>query len=296
MQIELGNWTIEKAQGVAHDPRVVPIRMIANRLDIDKENQQILPQAFNKATVDKFIKTGIIDWHHQSVTGKTPEARAHAIIGKPTSFEWEKDLPVVYGNLTKAHAIVRDSILPHLEADQNVFGASVGGNVKKARNVLDIASRKPKEQILGIDWEHIAVAASPYVISSGSEVTLVKARLDSDIKEPIVRYADITAFENEYDLCFKGEEIRKALQIGAGTDSAALVGADALRQQSGKYNYPALVKEVAIGLQNDSVAATPQSVKVFLKSRGLTSQNIEDFMSRFQKTVGLLEQDLKRKY
>lgn len=294
MRIELGNWYLEKAANAKETDKLVPIRMVANRLDVDKENQQILPQAFNKSTVGKFLKHGIIDWHHVSVTGKTPEQRAQAIIGKPYDFKWEDDLPVVYGYLTKAHPIVRDSILPHLEADQKVFGASIGGNIKKARNVLDPGQHRPKEQILEIDWEHISVAASPYVISSGSEVTMVKAK-GSEQPEPIIKFTDITALEQDFDLtCMSGEEIRKALTVGAGTDISTLTGVDALRQQSKQreYNYATLVEEVALGLQDDSIGGTAKGVKLFLKSKGLSQQNIEDFMSRFKKTIGLVTKDL----
>ncbi len=295
MRVELGNWVIEKAKGGHENDKTFPIRMIANRLKLDKENQQILPQAFSKATVENFISHGIIDWHHQSVTGKTPEQRAQAIIGKPYDFQWEGGLPVVYGNLTKAHPIVRDSIIPHLEAEQAVFAASVGGNVKKARNVLDPDRNLPKEQILEIDWEHIAVAAAPYVISPGSEVTMVKAKGAGE-PEPCIKFTDISAFEDDYDLCsITGEELRKALEMGAGTDSATLVGAEAMRRQSGKYNYPVLVKEVALGLQDDSIGGTERGVKVFLKSKGLSKEQIDDFWTRFRSTMGQLQETLNQK-
>lgn len=295
MRLEIGNWTLEKATNAKEDEKTIPIRMIANKLDIDKENQQILPQAFNKATIDNFLQFGLVDWHHMSVTGKTAEERAHAIIGKPYDFQWENKLPVVYAKLTKAHPIVKNSILPHLEAGQKVFGASVGGNIKKARNVIDESLNRHKEQILAIEWEHIAIAASPSVVSSGSEVTLIKAK-NSEIKEPLIRFADVSAFEEESDLCLRGDEIRKALEIGAGTDSATLVGADALRRQSKQkkdYDFTSFLKKAVAGIQNDTIVGTETGLKVFLKSEGLSNGEITDFVSRFRKTVGLLEKDLK---
>lgn len=291
MRLEIGNWTLEKASNAKETDKTIPIRMVANKLQLDKEGQQILPQAFNKATVDRFLSDGYIDWHHVSVTGKTPEERANAIIGKPYDFQWENNVPVVYGNLTKAHPIVKNSIMPHLDADQKVFGASVGGNVEKARNVIDSDLNSPKEQILAINWEHIAIAASSHVISSGSEVSLVKAK-NSDSKEPCIKFADISAFEDDHDLCMRGDEIRKALEVGAGTDSATLTGMDALRQQSKQkkgYDFTQLLKTVAAGIRDDTIGGTEKGLKVFLKSEGLSNDDINDFVAQFRKTVGLLE-------
>lgn len=289
MRILLGNWHLEKAQNAAEDDKTTPIRMIANRLKLDKENQQILPQAFNKATVDKFIKYGIIDWHHGSVMGRTPEQRAQAILGKPYDFQWEDSLPVVYGRLTKAHPIVRNAILPHLEAGQNVFGASIGGSVRKARNVLDPITKQQRSQIMEIEWEHIALAASPYVISAGSEVSLVKA---DGMDEPVMHFSDIAAFETDYSLCFSDVTVRKALEMGAGTDIAQLVGADALRVQSRQvpdsyagYSYNDLVQRVIEGLQNETVGGSVEGVIIFLKGLGLNDDDARAFVKRFDATV-----------
>lgn len=288
MRIELDNWKLEKASGQKETNSTVPIRMIANRLEVDKENQEILPQAFNKATVDNFIKYGIIDWHHQSVTGKTAQSRASAIIGKPTGFEWEDKLPIVYGNLTKAHPIVKESILPHLEADQPVFAASVGGNIQKARNVLDISTQKSKEQILAINWDHIAIAASPYVISAGSDVKMVKAMLqEGEIAEDVcISFANLNSFETEYDVAFQ-----KALTVGAGTNSASLIGVDAFRgqslegSQSKKFNYNSLVDQVCAGLKNNSIGGSANGVINFLKAQGMPDEEVNKFMLKFHKAV-----------
>lgn len=288
MRIELGNFSLEKATGKSETSSTIPIRMIANRLELDKENQEILPQAFNKATVDNFVKYGIIDWHHQSMMGKTAQARAAAIIGKPTGFEWEGKLPVVYGNLTKAHPIVKDSILPHLEADQPVFAASIGGGVQKARTTLDVATQTSKEQILAIDWNHIAIAASPYVISAGSDVSMVKAMSleGSVIDDLCIRFADIAAFETEYDVV-----MQKALEVGAGTDSASLTSLDAFRTQSlegsksSKFDQAELVDQICKGLKNNSIGSSADGIKTFLKAKGMPDETISKFMLNFHKTL-----------
>lgn len=286
MRLEIGNWTLEKAQDSTNDDKTISIRMIANKLEFDKENQQILPQAFSKACVDEFLKYGIIDWHHTSVTGKTPEQRSQAIIGKPYDFKWENNLPIVYGRLTKAHPIVRDSILPHLEAGQNVFAASVGGNIKKAKRVID--NTMPKDQILEIAWDHIAIAASPYVVSAGSTVSMVKAfGQNNSVKNDLfIQYSDVNAFESEYNLVLRGDEILKALEMGSGTDMALLTGADAMRKQSLEGDkYIELVNGVAMGLRANSIGASKEGIKLYLKSNGLTDNEIETFLQKFNKTM-----------
>lgn len=287
MRIEVGNWTLEKASKT-EDAKILPVRMIANRMNVDKEDQEMLPQAFNKATVDNFLEHGIIDWHHQSVLGKTTEERAHAIIGRPYDFKWEstsldkRDLPVVYANLTKAHSIVRDSIIPHLEAEQKVFAASVGGSIRKAKMVFNAETNQKKDQIMEIVWDCLSVAAAPYVISAGSEVTLVKAAfagnpedLSSDI---ICRVSDISMLTAAF--------LAKALEVGAGTNSATLVGADAMRMQSGKKkNNDALIKDVTAALKSNKIQASRTGVEKFLRAKGLQESEIESFMPTFLKAV-----------
>lgn len=297
MRVELGNWQLEKASNKKETSSTIPVRMIANRLELDKQNQEILPQAFNKATVDNFIKYGIIDWHHQSVTGRTAQDRAAAIIGKPTDFEWENNLPIVFGNLTKAHPIVSQSILPHLEADQPVFAASVGGSIKKAKTSIDMATQKTKEHIMAIDWDHIAIAASPYVISAGSDVSMVKAMIQKGViqDEVCMRFADLDSFETEYDVCFN-----KALTVGAGTNSANLTGVDAVRTQSleganKKYDYTGLVKAICDGLKNNSIGGSANGVMNFLKANGMPDEMIHDFMPKFKKTLDTVLTDKLKK-
>jgi hypothetical protein len=272
MLLEIANWKIEKA-GTSNDDSVVPVRLVANKLDVDKENQEIIPAAFNKATVDSFLSEGIIDWHHQSVIGKNPEDRARAILGKPTGFKWEDGLPAVYANLTKSHPIVRDSILPHLEAGQPVFGASVGGNVKKAKNVWDSDKSRLKEQISEIKWDHLAIAARPYVISEGTEVSMVKA-YGASSEDIYLKYSDIGTFGTQYELIKKGSELHKALTVGAGTDSATLTGVDALRIQSLEGN-DALLNKLLLALKDNTIEANRGGVEMFLRAEGLTTDQAQ---------------------
>lgn len=285
-RIEVGNWTLEKANsGTKQTDKLLPVRMIANRLKVDKENQEIVPQAFNKATTDWFVRHGIIDWHHQSVLGKTPDERAHAIIGKPYDFAWETEggrkLPVVYANLTKAHPIVRDSIVPHLEAEQPVFAASVGGSIRKAKAAIDPETRKQKEQIMEIAWDCLSVAAAPYVISAGSDVSLVKA----ETGDSLLRFSGFDMLESS---SFSLDEIlQKALTVGAGTNSAALTGADALRSQQPpkKRKRTELIADIADGLRSDRIGPSREGVRIYLKAQGLAGEEIDEFLPFFLRTV-----------
>jgi len=281
MRIVIGNFQLQKADR-PEDDKYVYVRMIANRLDIDKENQQILPQAFSKATIENFLKNGIIDWHHQSVLGKTSEERAKAILGEPYDFKWEDGLPVVYARLTKGHPIVRDSILPHLDAEQRVFSASVGGSIKKIKKFFDKAINTAKEEILAIDWNHLAIAATPYVISAGSAVSMVKAQNDL-----CVEFSDVSAFESEIDIITKEGELRKALQMGAGTDVSSLAGADALRMQSleGDRQYNRLRDDVMFAIMDGTITPSRDSVMMFLKAKGVPERESRDFLSQFLKSI-----------
>jgi len=271
---EIGGWGLQKAGEASGN--TVPIRLIANKLSLDKQNEEILPQAFNKATVQRFLEHGIIDWHHKSVFGKNSLEKAQAILGHPTNFQWEKGLPVVYADLTRNHPIVQTAILPHLEADQPVFAASVGGSIIKAQVVHDPRTRQAvKRQVLEIDWNHLAIAAAPYVISPGSMVSMVKA----ETGEEFARYSDLGAF------C-------KAFEMGAGTDIAAYTGAGAIRGQSLEGGMPVvlnddgLIEEIVMAISSGEIVPTREGVADFLLVRkGLTRAETEVFLSRLARAI-----------
>jgi len=294
MILSVGNWTIQKAGDAAKDSPYIPVRMVANRLITDRDNEEILPEAFNKGTVENFVKNGIIDWHHQSVLGKSQADKAQAILGRPSNFEWEDGLPVVYANLTKSHPIVRDAILPHLEADNAVFGSSVGGNVRKARRVWDSASNSVKRQISEIAWDHLAIAGRPYVICPGTEVRMIKAA------EPSiwVAFSDVGTFENDYNVTTRETELIKALTVGVGTDSASYTGVDAMRKQSlegdlkklnekdkkkkKREDDTKLLMAKLIGNVNKGIIApTREGLQLFLKAEGYSEADAGVFAEEF---------------
>jgi len=295
MILTVGNWTITKAGEAAKDSPYIPVRMIANRLITDRDNEEILPEAFNKGTVENFLKNGIIDWHHQSVLGKSQAEKAQAILGRPSNFEWEDGMPVVYANLTKSHPIVRDAIAPHLEADNPVFGSSVGGNVRKARRVWDSASNSVKRQISEIAWDHLAIAGRPYVICPGTEVKMIKANTEPSIW---VTFSDIGTFENDYDITTRESELIKALTVGADTDSATYTGVDAFRKQSlegdiKKLNdkekkkkkreddTQLLMAKLVGNISRGVLAPTREGLQLFLKAEGYSEAEAGVFADEF---------------
>lgn len=288
MLVQFGNWSLSKAGKRSESDTTLPVRMVANRLVTDRENEEILPEAFNKATVDNFVQNGVIDWHHQSVMGGTPEARALAILGRPYEFAWEDNLPVVYAELTKAHGIVRDSIAPHVEAGNPVFGCSVGGSVKKARQVWDDSTSRMKRQISGIHWDHLAIAGRPYVICPGTEISMVKALMGGSGAELLVRFSDLSEFEAQSYLLENEMAIRKALEVGAVTDSAQATGLDAMRTQSlegakdpKKKKARKLVEGIVKAIKTQIIYPSQDGLKLFLKAEGYSEQEAEAFVTDF---------------
>ena len=138
-----------------------------------------------------------------------------------------------------------------------------------------------------IDWNHIAIAPAPYVVSAGSMVSMVKAGDGSDIR---VDFSDVGSFEAESDIIFREDEIRKAMEMGAGTDIAAMTGADAVRQQSlaGGGNgmmYRRLRDEVMFGIQDGTIKPSVKGVTEYLSRRGLNQRQIIIFTDAFRRNV-----------
>ncbi len=281
MQIEIGSWSLQKS-GEEND-KTVRVRMVANMMEPDKEDQQIVPQAFNKATVQQFIDEGIIEWFHKTITGKTMEEKCGAILGRPVSFAWEDGLPVVYADLTKAHPIVRDYILPHLEAGNNVFGASVGGKIAKITKAFDEKLGRMKDKVTSMIWQHLAIAPLPYVVSGGSAVSLVKAK---DGGEDTLQFADMDSFITNHDIItLDADQILKAMEAGTATDSAGMTGHDAIRQQSLEGDHNKYVIKLAQAIKDKTIQPTARALKAYLRDIGLGEDDTRAIYKAFQAKV-----------
>lgn len=282
LQIGIGGWLLEKADHSTNE-MVIPVRMIANRLKLDRENQELLPQAFDSSTVNNFLENGIIDWFHKSRLGKSDKEKADAVLGKPTDFRWEEGLPVVYGDLTRAHPIVRDSIAPHLEAGNDVFGASVGGGAIKRNKIYDPVLHKAKEQISKIYWDHIAIAPSAYIVSLGSKVSLAKARNG----EVFLEFDTFNGFILQNDLVGDDAKVNKALEVDPGNDTALFTGADALIRQSldGVDVFSEYKEQVFKALFTREIPPTQNGIRKYLHTKGVSQTDIDSFLKNFQENV-----------
>lgn len=192
----------------ANDDKIITVDIIANHLTEDTENEIILKEAFSPETVKEFLDIGVIEyWHETKNPYLTKQEKNQAILGKPVGFRWENGLPVVTANLTKSHSIVQE-MLPHLEADQPVYAASMGGG----KTVLEVTGQngEKKKVIPRVKWDHLAIAPANAVINRepGVNVKLLKKA-----NELLFEFSDMQTFKNESKNFFgKEQELKKALE------------------------------------------------------------------------------------
>ena len=282
MLTTIDNWDLMKAESASGltDSQFLGVRMVANMLSPDRKNDRLLKAAFDEPTCRFYLDHGVIDWHHQSVFGDTPEIRARAILGRPAAVTWENDKPVVYGRLTKAHQIVREAVAPHLEADNRVLAASVGGQMLKVTFTPDPVTGEPIRNVQKMHWNHTAIAARPYVISNGSEVSLVKA--DSG---PVMRVAfpDVSAYLTDGSVYETAERLMKALEAGDGstTDTALLQDGAALQRQSLEGATTTLVQRLIAHINQGLIVPSMGGIVVFLKAEGYSPDEAQAFARAF---------------
>lgn len=317
MFVTVGNFKLLKAEEGESD-KTIRVKIIANNLTLDTKDEQILPEAFDEGTVKEFLDIGIIDWHHQSILGKSSKERAAAIIGKPIAFQWENGLPVVVADLPKSHPIVKNSIIPNLEAGLPVFAASVGGKTKEVAPSFDHSTGRMKNNISKIFWNHLAITGAPYVINTapGTQVSLVKAAFSGEeerTEELAVHFRDISYLTAQADILNRETELRKALEAGTETDSAEKTGMDALQKQSledkpannrpdttgphgrgqgpgaGKadgsgWKHP-LKDQVIYGILNGDIPGNSKGVRAFLESKNQLESEIKRFLREFDTAI-----------
>lgn len=188
------------------NPNVVRVDIVANHLTEDEDNETVLKEAFDDETVKNFLDVGVIDYWHDSHNPSLDKVeRNKSILGKPVAFRWENGKPVVTADLTKTHPIVRD-MLPHLEAKQPVYAASIGGS-KMVLETMD--SNGQKHRIIPkIKWNHLAIAPAPDVINRapGMNVRLLKA------KDILCEFSDLNVFAHNGNIIGREEDLRKALE------------------------------------------------------------------------------------
>jgi hypothetical protein len=182
---------------------VVSVDIVANHLTEDSDGEIILKEAFNKETIDEFLNIGLIDyWHDSENKLLSKSERNDAIIGKPVAFNWKNGKPVITANLTANHPEVQ-KMIPHLEANQPVYAASVSGS-KMVLQTTDSLGQEHRV-IPKIKWTRLAIAPSPDVINTGKGLNV---RL-SKANEVSCEFSDIDVFARNFHI--EEKELRKAL-------------------------------------------------------------------------------------
>jgi hypothetical protein len=197
---------LDKASNAA----VIPVDIIANHLTEDTDRETVLKEAFQPETVKEFLDIGVIEfWHESKNPILTKEEKHKNILGKPTGFRWENGLPVVTAELTKSHPLVQD-MLPHLEANQSVYAASIGGS----KMVLEVSDDKggTHRVIPRIKWDHLAIAPANAVINRAPGLNV---KLLQKANEIICEFDNYDIFTENINIADNEQELRKALMSPA---------------------------------------------------------------------------------
>lgn len=194
-------------QKASDNDDVILVDIVANHLTEDTDGETILKEAFNDEAVKEFLAVGDIEfWHDSRNPHLNKQEQMDAIIGKPVGFNWKDGKPVVTAALTKSHKIVQ-SMLPHLQAKQAVYGASVGGS----KMVLETKDSEGKSHkiIPKIKWDHLAIAPARSVINRAGGMNV---QLMQKAKEIMCEFDDINSFYNNIaNVSCKEEVLIKAL-------------------------------------------------------------------------------------
>lgn len=182
---------------------LITVDIIANHLTEDSDGETVLREAFDQETVKEFLDTGIIDyWHDSENKNLSKSAMNAAIIGKPIAFNWKDEKPVITAQLTKSHPEVQ-AMLPHLEANQAVYGASISGS-KMVLETTDAQGQKHRI-IPKIKWNRLAIAPAPDVINTGKGLNVKLSKAN----EISCEFSDMDVFK--LNLNIEETELRKAL-------------------------------------------------------------------------------------
>ena len=204
----------------------IPITIIPSLPTPDRVNDTITLKAFDENCRTGFLKDGIIDYDHLSYRSKDPLIKAQAVIGQPLDLYITKGIPYCDAFLFEKNPYVMKSILPALEAESTVFGASVGGSVLKS-SLKDPMNKSGGNNINKVNLKHIAVCPLQNAVHPGTAVMLRKS-LSNDEEETF-------SFNNFNDLMksLDNEDLlEKALSAGSATAIGDMSGGQVLQGQS----------------------------------------------------------------
>lgn len=278
------------------DPRL-PVSIVASTPIPDKVNDVIVLKAFDGAR-ESFLKEGVLDYDHGSIRSRTDEEKAKAIIGQPEELDTKSGKAVVSGFLFKGNPIVRDSILPALQADSRVYGASVGGRILRKSFEWDDTAKRKVNKISKISLNHIAITPLYKSVAKGTSLTLAK-NLDED--EGLLQFDSFESFAKSF--AKESEEdtdLDKAMVAGEGvTDYSTATGGAALQPQSLEEDLLRLVfddflKDVRSGALKPSL----HSILGWLSLRGFTpekAQEIAGVLAKKAKSIRKVLTSTKKK-
>ena len=264
----------------------IPVTIIPNAPTKDRVNDTIHLKAFrDKSCREDFLKDGILDYDHQSVRGKTVLEKSQSVIGQPTDLyvDEERGVPVCDGFLFRGNPYVDNAILPALESDSTVFGASVGGKILKSV-LKDITRKSTGKDIYQIKLKHIAICPLQNAVHGGTLITLKKSQ-ETDGED----YEKELTFKSP-DHLFKSldqyEELEKALTAGSATNIAGLSGGQAIQGQSLEGSTAKLVLPFFLeSIVNGNVDNNRFAYKSYLKRKGLNSKIADDLIILVAKNV-----------
>jgi len=209
------------------DNKTVQVDIIANHLTEDTDGETVLKEAFDKETVNEFMDIGVIEFWHESKQPLLSKAeKMENILGTPVAFRWENGKPVVTASLTKSHPIVQ-KMLPHLEAGQPVYAASIGGS-KVVLEAKD--SNGGKHRIIPkIRWDHLAIAPANSVINRESGMNVRLLQKANDI---MCEFDDMNSFRNNSNIIEQEEVLMKALMAPSSTGDLQNTSGGVVTKQS----------------------------------------------------------------
>jgi hypothetical protein len=249
----------------------VPITIVPNKPTEDRQNDTIVLKAFEDCR-EEFLKEGVIDWDHISVLGKSALEKSQAIIGAPEDLYVSDHLPYCDAYLFEKNPYVHDVLMPALEAETTVFGASVGGKVLQKSSSTDVKTNTKHSTITRIKLKHIAICPLQKAVHPGTSISLRK----SGESEEYV----FNGF-NELVKSFNDEEylIKTMIANEGVTDSAQLSGGASLQNQSLEgVNYKLIKKAmpiVLLAVSSGQLSGNYDSIKKKLMKTGLNKKEAD---------------------
>jgi hypothetical protein len=229
MLLQINGLCISNLQKASSD-KVIRVDITANHLTEDTEKETVLKEAFNDEAVKEFLSIGVIDfWHDSRNPALTKEEKNAAIVGKPVAFRWDNGLPVVTAELTKGHPRVAE-MLPHLEAEQPVYAASIGG----AKMVLEVRddTGDVHRVIPKIKWDHLAIAPANQVINRAPGVNVKLLRKANSENELMCEFSDYGLFSSNHGVIEQEATLMKALAAPSSVSDMYTTSGGAITRQS----------------------------------------------------------------